>query len=202
MFDLEHLGEQYLVAACLLESDGGAALIDPGPSAALGTLYTKIAAHGIPMADVRTILLSHIHLDHAGATGSLVQQNPKIQVYVHEIAVPHMRDPGRLLKSARRIYGDQLEVQWGEIAPVPAENLHALADGDHVHLGHRELVVAYTPGHAAHHVCYLDMDTGIAFVGDTVGIRVPGKPHVFPWAPPPEVHIQHWGSSIEKIRSW
>jgi glyoxylase-like metal-dependent hydrolase (beta-lactamase superfamily II) len=202
MFDLEHQGEPYLVAACLLESDGGVALIDPGPSAALGTFRRKIAEHGISVTDIRTILLTHIHLDHAGATGFLVQQNPNIQVYVHESAAPHLRDPGRLLKSARRVYGDQLEIQWGGITPVPAENLHALADGDHLHLGRREIVAAYTPGHAAHHVCYLDTDTGIAFVGDTAGIRVPGKPHVFPWAPPPEVQIQHWRSSIEKIQSW
>src|SRR5439155_20700751 len=114
----------------------------------------------------------HIHLDHAGATGTLLEAQPKIRVYVHEKGAPHMIDPSKLLASATRLYGDQMDRLWGDVVPVPADAVVALRGGERLTVGGRQLDVAYTPGHASHHVSYFGADTGIAFVGDTAGVRV------------------------------
>jgi glyoxylase-like metal-dependent hydrolase (beta-lactamase superfamily II) len=144
------------------------------------------------------LLLTHIHLDHAAATGALVRRWPHLQVHVHERGAPHLIDPSRLLASAERLYGDQMKRLWGEIVPVPEANVTALAGGEEV-LGMR---VAHTPGHASHHVCYLHEETGTAFVGDVAGVRIPPSDLIVPPTPPPDIDIEAWEASIGIVESW
>ena len=200
--DLMFLGQPRVIATAVLEDAGGAALVDPGPSTCLDTLRSSLRAQGIAPADVRTILLTHIHLDHAGATGTLVRQNSHIQVYVHERGAPHMVDPEKLLSSATRLYGDDMDRLWGEFLPVPEQNVHVLGGGERLAVGDRTLEVAYTPGHASHHVSFLDRASGVAFVGDTAGVRVGPERFALPPTPPPDIDIETWKSSIELIEAW
>jgi glyoxylase-like metal-dependent hydrolase (beta-lactamase superfamily II) len=146
----------------------------------------------------RALLLTHIHLDHAAATGALVRRWPELEVYVHERGAPHLIDPSKLLASAERLYGDQMEHLWGEIVPVPEANVRPLAGGEDV-LGMR---VAYTPGHASHHVCYFHEDSGTAFVGDVAAVRIPGVDEVVPPTPPPDIDVETWLDSIATVESW
>src|SRR5713101_6279470 len=170
--DVEYLGNPRVIAACLIENRGSVAIVDPGPASALVTLRKKLDQLGIGVKGVHVILLTHIHLDHAGATGTLVRENPRIRVYVHERGAQHMINPVKLLDSARRLYGAEMERLWGEFLPVPGENVCALAGGETLSIGGRQLEVIYTPGHASHHVSYFDAATRLAFVGDTTGIRI------------------------------
>ncbi len=146
----------------------------------------------------RALLLTHIHLDHAAATGALVRRWPELEVYVHERGAPHLVDPSRLLASAERLYGDQMERLWGEIVPVPEANVRSLAGGETV-LGMR---VAYTPGHASHHVSYLHEDSGTAFTGDVAGVRIPPSSFIVPPTPPPDIDIEAWEESIGIVEGW
>jgi glyoxylase-like metal-dependent hydrolase (beta-lactamase superfamily II) len=202
LVDLEYLGQHEFVAVCLLESDAGIAIVDPGPSVSLPSLCAALALGGRSIADVTAILVTHIHLDHAGVTGTLLKQNPRIAVYVHERGAPHMANPVRLLESATRIYGDKMDYLWGEFLAVPESNLHPLKGGETIRLGSRSVDVAYTPGHAWHHVSYLDRETGIAFVGDTVGERLPSGSPAIPTTPPPDIHLETWHDSLRRIRDW
>lgn len=200
--DLMFLGQPRVIATAVLENAGGAALVDPGPSTCLDTLRASLRGQGIAPADVRTILLTHIHLDHAGATGTLVRENPDIQVYVHERGAPHMVDPDRLLSSAARLYGDDMDRLWGEFLPVPEANVRVLAGGERLAVGDRELEVAWTPGHASHHVSFLDRASGVAFVGDTAGVRVGPERFALPPTPPPDIDLDTWKASIRQIEAW
>ncbi len=202
LIDLEYLGYPEAIASCLLEGDGALALVDPGPASCLKTLKAKLAQRGLKLADLSALLLTHIHLDHAGASGVLVRENPRLRVYVHERGAPHMADPSKLLASAGRLYGDQMERLWGEVAPVPTQNLHTLSGGEKLSVGARTLKVAYTPGHAIHHVSYFDEATGIAFVGDTGGLRYPNFTTVLPLTPPPDIDLEAWQESWRKLRAW
>ena len=200
--DLNYLGHPETIAACLLDTDAGVAIVDPGPSTSLPALRDALRARGLSVADVAAILLTHIHLDHAGATGTLARENPRIRVYVHERGAPHLSDPSRLLESAARIYGQLMDRLWGEFLPVPPESLHALAGGETIRVGDRVLDVAYTPGHAWHHVSYLDRATGTAFVGDVAGERFPGDTPAIPVTPPPDIDLDAWAESVGKVRAW
>ncbi len=200
--DLMFLGAPRVIATAVLHDAGGAALVDPGPSTCLDTLRSSLREQGIAPADVRTILLTHIHLDHAGATGTLVRENPDIQVYVHEAGAPHMVDPAKLLSSAGRLYGDDMDRLWGEFLPVPEQNVHVLAGGERLAVGGRELEVAYTPGHASHHVSFFDRSSGVAFVGDVAGVRVGPERFALPPTPPPDIDLDTWKSSIRLIEAW
>ncbi|HEV8148929.1 MAG TPA: MBL fold metallo-hydrolase [Gemmatimonadales bacterium] len=202
IIDLEHQGRPQSVAACLLESDDGPLLVDPGPTSALPTLRAGLAARGHSLADVSALLLTHIHLDHAAASGSLARENPKLRVYVHEAGAPHLVDPSKLLSSATRLYGDRMATLWGEVAPVPLDRVRALQGGERLSLGHREIEVAYTPGHAWHHVSYYERATGVAFVGDTAGIFGPRLPVVLPVTPPPDFDLEAWLGSLDRILAW
>ncbi|HMC50183.1 MAG TPA: MBL fold metallo-hydrolase, partial [Solirubrobacterales bacterium] len=142
--------------------------------------------------------LTHIHLDHAAATGALVRRWPELEVYVHERGARHLVDPSKLLASAERLYGDQMERLWGEIVPVPEANVKPLA-GDEDVLGMR---VAYTPGHASHHVSYFHEESGTAFVGDVAAVRIPNVELVVPPTPPPDIDIETWLESIAIVESW
>src|SRR5688572_2326856 len=201
--DLNFLGYPEIIATAVLQSAAGVALVDPGPSTTLESLRAALQRKGIAIADVGQLLLTHIHLDHAGVTGTLVRENPAIEVFVHERGAPHMTDPAKLLASATRLYGeaDMLRL-WGAFLAVPSANLRVLAGGETITAGGRQLEVAYTPGHASHHVSYFDRASRVAFVGDTAGIRRHAPPYVMPPTPPPDVDLEAWRESEARILAW
>jgi glyoxylase-like metal-dependent hydrolase (beta-lactamase superfamily II) len=189
LIDVRHLGRERVIGCW--EIDG--VLIDPGPTSSLDHLIEALEGR-----QPRAVLLTHIHLDHAGASGSMVRRWPELPVYVHERGAPHLADPTKLLASATRLYGDQMERLWGEVAPVPEANLTALRGGEEV-LGFQ---VAYTPGHASHHVSYLHPPSRRAFVGDTAAVRIPPSDFVMPPTPPPDIDLELWEESIDRILDW
>jgi glyoxylase-like metal-dependent hydrolase (beta-lactamase superfamily II) len=189
VIDVKHLGRPHVIGCW--EVDG--VLVDPGPESSLPTLLEAIGD-----AQPRALLLTHIHLDHAAATGAMVERWPDLEVYVHERGAPHLVDPSKLLASAERLYGDQLEHLWGRILPVPEANVRPLSGDENV-LGMR---VAYTPGHASHHVCYLHEETGTAFVGDVAAVRIPPTNLVLPPTPPPDIDIELWERSLAIVEGW
>ena len=189
VIDVMHLGRPHVIGCW--EVDG--MLVDPGPESSLPTVLEAIGGEQ-PIA----VLLTHIHLDHAAATGAMVERWPDLEVYVHERGAPHLIDPSKLLASAERLYGDKLEYLWGKILPVPEANVHVLSGGETA-LGMR---VAYTPGHASHHVCYLHEETGTAFVGDTAACRIPPSNFIMPPTPPPDIDIELWEESLDTIADW
>jgi glyoxylase-like metal-dependent hydrolase (beta-lactamase superfamily II) len=199
--DLQFRGRPQIIATALVQGHEGVAIIDPGPTSCLATLELGLQANGIRWPDVRHILLTHIHLDHAGASGTIVRDHPHIRVVVHERGAKHLADPSRLIASATRIYRDQMEPLWGELAAVPAANLVALNGGAKIRAGGRQFEVAYTPGHASHHVSFFDSSSGVAFVGDTAGVRINGG-YVLPPTPPPDIDVEMWRASIDKILAW
>ena len=200
--DLRFLDTAHVIASVVMQGPGGVAIIDPGPTSTLHTLASQLQTAGVKLSDVTDILLTHIHLDHAGAAGTLVKAQPKIRVYVHERGAPHLIDPSKLLASASRLYGDQMDRLWGEFLAVPAANVVTLAGGERVAAGGRELEVISTPGHASHHVSYFSGDTGVAFVGDTAGVRVVQGGVNIPPTPPPDIDLDLWRASIERIAAW
>ena len=187
--DVLHLGRDRVI--CAYEVDG--VIVDPGPASCVDTLIDRLGP-----TEPRALLLTHIHLDHAGATGVLCRKYPKLKVYVHEVGAPHLVDPSKLLKSAGRLYGGDMWELWGEVAPVPEERITTLSGGETVE-GFR---VAYTPGHASHHVAYLHEDSGDAYVGDVAGVRVPPYDWVVAPTPPPEIDVETWMDSIHRITEW
>ena len=189
--DLHHQGER-IIGSYLLETPGGPALFDCGPTTAMAYLKAGLAERGLDLTDVRHLLLSHIHLDHAGAAGVLVREHPWLQVHVSEIGAPHLVDPAKLEASARRLYGPAFDRLWGELAPVPAANVHVV--GSRV-LG---LDCFPTPGHASHHVSYLGED-GTLYAGDAVGVRIAPGRFVLPPCPPPEIDLEAWDRTLEEI---
>ncbi len=192
-------GRPHTIAAALLESDGRRAIVDPGPGSTLETLRQNLQAHEIGVGDLDAILLTHIHLDHSGATGALVRENPRLAVYVHKNGAKHMIDPSKLLASAQRLWPNDLQRLFGETLPVPGENLRILEGGETLTLGSRKLEVVYTPGHASHHVSYFDQAEGVAFVGDTTGVRIEGNSFAMPAAPPPDIDLEIWDKSFAAI---
>jgi glyoxylase-like metal-dependent hydrolase (beta-lactamase superfamily II) len=199
--DLTFLGRSNVIAAAIVQSPAGVAIVDPGPTSCLGALEQGLQAHGIRWDDVRHILLTHVHLDHAGAAGTIVREHPHIQVLVHERGAKHMIDPARLLESATRVYTDQMDRLWGEFAAVPAASLVSLSGGERIEVGGRIFEVAYTPGHASHHVTYFDPSSGIAFVGDVAGVCTL-QGYVLPPTPPPDIDLEAWHASVERILAW
>jgi glyoxylase-like metal-dependent hydrolase (beta-lactamase superfamily II) len=197
--DLHWTGRPRSIAALLIESCGVSAVVDPGPESTLETLRAGLKARGHNFQSLHALLLTHIHLDHAGATGALVRENPKLKVYVHEFGAAHMSDPARLLASASRLYGGDLTPLYGECTPVPEKNLRALRGGERIPIGGAELEVSYTPGHALHHVTYWDGYSRTAFVGDTAGIRVQGDAFLLPATPPPDIDMEIWNQSLDSI---
>lgn len=201
--DLLFLGRPEIIATAILRGAGGVALIDPGPSTTIETLRAALSQKGIELGEVRQLLLTHIHLDHAGATGALVKEVPSIEVIVHERGAPHMVDPTKLLASATRLYGaEDMKRLWGEFLAVPAGNVNAIKGGETIVAGGRELDVAYTPGHASHHVSYFDRASRVAFVGDTAGIRRGTGNYVMPPTPPPDIDLEAWRASEARILAW
>ena len=187
--DVRHMGRERVI--CCYELGDGV-IIDPGPQSSEDTLIEALGGEA-----PRAIVLTHIHLDHAGATGSLVRRWPDTPVYVHERGAPHLLDPSRLWASAGQLW-DDMEERWGEAVPVPEESINLVDEGDTI-FGMR---VAYTPGHASHHVSYLHEDSGYAFVGDVAGVRVPPINHTLMPTPPPDIDVEAWLESIALVESW
>ena len=202
LVDVEYKGQKRVIACALFETPRGLLLLDPGPAVSLPTVEKRLHERGASWQDVDSLLLTHIHLDHAGATGSIVARNPKIRVFVHEFGAVHLKDPTRLLDSSRRLYGDAMGELWGEFLAVPPENLHALTGGERLSFDSVAFDVAYTPGHAKHHVSFFDAATGIAYVGDTAGIRISPSRVIWPAAPPPDIDLQIWPKSAQTILEW
>lgn len=202
MVDVKYRGKPGYIAACVIDTGDGLALVDPGPTVSLDAVRKGLELLGADIGDVSRILLTHIHLDHAGGTGTLVRENPAIQVFVHERGARHLADPTRLLESATRIYGDRMAELWGEVAAVPAAQITALAGGEQLTLGSRPVRVAYTPGHAVHHVSYLDQASGFAFVGDAAGLLLVGGRFLMPVTPPPDIDLEVWRETHATIRKW
>lgn len=189
LIDLRHLGRERVIGSWLV----GGVLIDPGPQSCIETLLS-----GLDGAQPTVIALTHIHLDHAGATGTLLRRFPDAEVWVHERGARHLADPAKLLASAGRLYGDQMDRLWGEVLPVPEERIRSLAGGER--LGGFE--VAYTPGHASHHVSYLHLDTRTAFCGDVAGVRIGERSRAIAPTPPPDIDLPAWRRSLQAIEAW
>jgi glyoxylase-like metal-dependent hydrolase (beta-lactamase superfamily II) len=168
------------------------ALIDCGPTSCLDALEQGLAGHSLALDDLRHLVLTHIHLDHAGAAGVIARRNPRLRVHVSEVGAPHLADPGRLERSARRLYGDEFDRLWGELAPVPEEVLELVVDRV------LELEAWPTPGHASHHVSYLGPD-GSCYAGDATGVRIAPSSFIAPVSPPPDIDLEAWERSLDEI---
>jgi glyoxylase-like metal-dependent hydrolase (beta-lactamase superfamily II) len=190
--DLMHQGLARILGVYVVDTDDGPALFDCGPSSTVETLKAGLAERGLVLADIRHLLLSHVHLDHAGAAGTLVREHPGLRVHVSAIGAPHIVDPARLERSARRLYGDAFDELWGALEPVPEQNVRPVGDSA---VG---LEVFPTPGHASHHVSYLARD-GTLHAGDAVGVRIQPGRYVFPAAPPPDVDLEGWEQTLREI---
>jgi glyoxylase-like metal-dependent hydrolase (beta-lactamase superfamily II) len=191
--DLHYFGTPRVIGAYLLQTEAGPALFDCGPATTVGMLKERLAERGLALTDVCHLLLSHIHLDHAGAAGVLVREHPRLQVHVSEIGAPHLIDPSRLERSARRLYGEAFDSLWGELAPVPEANVHVAGAAV---VG---LACFPSPGHASHHVCYLAAD-GTLYAGDAAGVSLQPSRHILPVSPPPDVDVEGWHSTIDEIQ--
>jgi glyoxylase-like metal-dependent hydrolase (beta-lactamase superfamily II) len=194
--DLNFQGKAEAIAAYLICHPDGAVLIESGPGSTQTALKEGLAANGLSVSDVTHVLLTHIHLDHAGAAGWLAEQGAEI--YVHPVGAPHMLHPEKLLSSARRIYGDQMDTLWGEFVPVPESKLHIAKDGEEIVIGNLRFLPINTPGHAEHHYAYLFED--ICFSGDVGGVRIPGYQYLRVPMPPPELHFGKWRDSVARLR--
>jgi glyoxylase-like metal-dependent hydrolase (beta-lactamase superfamily II) len=201
LVDTQFQGERDIIASYLLTGERGLALIDAGSAASVDALLAGIRAAGFNPAEMTHLILTHVHLDHAGAAGPLVRALPHAQVYVHRIGAPHLIDPSRLISSARRIYGDQMEALWGHMEPVPADRLVIVDDGDEMRVGSRTLRALYTPGHAIHHIALYDAAHGVAFPGDVAGVSIEGIDFVRPPTPPPDLSLEDWDASISHLEA-
>jgi glyoxylase-like metal-dependent hydrolase (beta-lactamase superfamily II) len=194
--DLNFQGKTQTIASYLIRHSTGVVLIESGPGSTLAGLQEGLSAHGYSVSDVTHVLLTHIHLDHAGAAGWLARQGAHI--YVHPVGAPHMVNPDKLLASAARIYGDQMETLWGEFLPVPEDKLVVPNDGEEIAIGNLRFIPLNTPGHAEHHYVYMFED--ICFSGDVGGVRIPGYQYLRLPMPPPELHFGKWRESIALIK--
>jgi glyoxylase-like metal-dependent hydrolase (beta-lactamase superfamily II) len=199
VLDLNWMARPHSIGAILLESGGHYAILDPGPASTLETLREQLLSRGISVSDLEAILLTHIHLDHAGGTGSLLRENPNLRVFVHSRGAAHLVDPSKLLASAGRLWGDDLPRLFGETLAVREQNIQTLDGGETLSVGTRKIDVIYTPGHASHHLTYFEEREGVAFAGDTAGIRIANGPYIMPATPPPDIDLAVWEKSFAAI---
>jgi glyoxylase-like metal-dependent hydrolase (beta-lactamase superfamily II) len=185
--DLKHLGAERVIGVYVIDTPGGPALFDCGPA----TCYDELR-RSVDLTEIRHLLLSHIHLDHAGAAGHIVRDHPHIEVHVHAAGAPHLADPSRLINSARRLYGDDLDRLYGEPLPVPSQNVIVLEQEA------AGLKAFATPGHASHHASYMG-DDGTLYAGDAAGVRILPGTFVIPHAPPPDIDLEAWDRTFEQI---
>ncbi|HEU4556987.1 MAG TPA: MBL fold metallo-hydrolase [Longimicrobium sp.] len=199
--DLNWNGSPGQVASYIVDAGDALAVVETGPTSTLPAVLAAIRELGRDPAEVTHLLVTHIHLDHAGGAGALLEHTPRARVHVHPVGAPHLRDPSRLIASATQLYGDQMDALWGEMVPVPADRLVVLNDGDEVRIGNRRLRAVETPGHAYHHHAYHDPDARLVFTGDVGGIRLERMPYVYAPTPPPEIDMDAWHESIRRIRA-
>ncbi len=198
--DLRWMGLPGLVASYLVRAPSGeAALVEAGPGSTVETLSSALRAAGVEPGDVAAVLVTHVHLDHAGAAGALLERLPRARVHVHPAGARHLADPSRLLASAGRVYGGRMDEMWGEMRPVPPGRIVATADGGEVRVGGLRLTALDTPGHAAHHLAFQLEDAGVVFTGDVAGIRLQGSRYVRPPTPPPEFQPADWRRSVARL---
>jgi glyoxylase-like metal-dependent hydrolase (beta-lactamase superfamily II) len=203
IFLLDHhfRGSPGVIASYLVADAGALTLIETGPASTMPTLLAGIRQAGFDPEEISNIVVTHIHLDHAGGAGALLQRLPRARLHVHPVGAPHMIDPSKLMASATRIYGDQMGPLWGEMLPVPADRLDVLGDLGILAIGARTLRAYDTPGHANHHLALHERDTGVVFTGDVAGVRLDGLAHVRPPTPPPEFSPEKWQASVATLRS-
>lgn len=197
--DLDFLGRPGVIAAYLLEDHGERALIETGPTSTLDSLLQGVESLDVDPASISKLLVTHIHLDHAGSAGTFMRRFPRAQLFVYEAGARHMIDPSKLLASATRIYGDKMDYLWGALEPVPEERLTVIRDGDTVTVGRRPIDVLYTPGHASHHVAFHDAERKLVFTGDAACVRLQGSSFVRPATPPPDVDLEAWSTTLERL---
>ena len=194
--DLNFQGRPHAIAAYLIRNPDSVVVIESGPGSTLPSLEAGLAKEALSPRDITHVLLTHIHLDHAGAAGQLAQYGAEI--YVHPVGAPHMLNPEKLLASATRIYGDRMQSLWGEFLPVPEDKLKVVEDGEEIEIGNLKFIPINTPGHAEHHYAYLFEE--ICFSGDVGGVRIPGYQYLRVPMPPPELHLERWHESIVRLR--
>ena len=201
LLDTGFQGRSGVVAAYLLAGAEGLTLVETGATSTLDNLRAAIASTGHDLSQLKHILVTHIHLDHAGAAGAIVRELPHVDVRTHPFGVPHLVDPSKLVASAARIYGDKMDELWGEVVPIPESQVLPVMDGELLKVSGRRLMTVFTPGHAWHHVAYFDLDTRIAFTGDAAGVRMPGTEAVTAPTPPPDLDEAVWRGSIGGLRA-
>ncbi len=201
LIDLHFQGEPQVIAAYLVRGFTGAILIETGPGSTIDALVAGIKAAGMAVTDLTAVYVTHIHLDHAGAAGLLAEMNPRLTVHAHPFGVPHIVDPSKLIASAARIYGDQMDRLWGGWAPIDPDRVKPIEHGERIDLGGRTLTAWHTPGHARHHVAFLENHNGDLYTGDVAGINIPGADYVLAPTPPPEFDPDAWLESIALMRS-
>ena len=194
--DLKFQGRSQAIASYLIRKEDAVVLVESGPGSTRAGLEAGLAKEGLSPRDVTHLLLTHIHLDHAGAAGWLARQGA--EVYVHPVGAPHMLNPEKLLASATRIYGDRMDLLWGEFLPVPEDKLHVVREREGIVIGNLEFLPIQTPGHAGHHYAYIFED--ICFSGDIGGVRIPGYPYLRLPLVPPELHLELWHESVKRLR--
>lgn len=195
--DLKFQGKTQAIASYLIKHSAGAVLIETGPGSTLSALEAALSAEGLSPRDITHVLLTHIHLDHAGAAGWFARHGAEI--YVHPVGAPHLLDPSKLIASATRIYGDRMDQLWGEMLPVEQDKLKVPNDAEEIAIGNLRFLPVNTPGHAEHHFAYVFED--ICFSGDVGGVRIPGYAYLRAPMPPPELHFGRWRESLARLRS-
>ena len=200
--DLQFGGMRDVIAAYLIGDGDDFLLYETGPTTTIPALEAGLAGAGIDFARISRLMVSHIHLDHAGAAGTLMRLHPHLRLSVHPVGAPHMANPAKLIASATRIYGDRMDSLWGEIAPIDESRIDVLEDGEKLTVDGRSLRVRFAAGHASHHVLLFDEQSGVLFTGDTAGVRVPGSDHVGAATPPPEFDPDAWQTSVAIMREF
>ena len=199
--DLQFQEQPGVIASYLLEDAGERALIETGPTSTLDALLAGLQSLGVAPESISKLLVTHIHLDHAGASGTFLRRFPQAHLYVHELGAPHMIDPSKLLKSATRIYGDMMGPLWGDVEPVPEDQLTILTDEDTITVGGKRLAALYTPGHASHHVAFHDAGRDAVFTGDVAAVKLQDIRYVRPPTPPPDIDLELWSQSLNRLRN-
>lgn len=200
--DLEFQGREEVIASYILTGGGSAAIVETGPTSCLEALLDGLSERHISPEDIEAVFLTHIHLDHSGGAGHVAEVMPNATFYVHEVGARHLTDPLKLWKSAGRIYGEErMNELWGDTKPVPEDRIVSLrGERDEVEVAGGRILAYDTPGHAYHHLAFFDPESKSMFSGDVTGVRLPGRAYVRPPTPPPEVDVEAWTGSIQKIR--
>ncbi len=201
LIDHELQGVPRTIASYLLTDGDDLTLIETGPATTMETLLGGVRAAGFDPERITRLVVTHIHLDHAGAAGALLQRLPRARLFVHRVGAPHMADPSRLLASATRIFGEDMERLWGKVLPVPEERMVILDDEASIRVGNRTLKALHTPGHAPHHLAYCDLESGAMFTGDVAAVRLDDSHYLRPPTLPPEVDVELWRRSIARLRA-